>query len=184
MPETVDFNYKEFQIYRALTAQGQLSIEEARFLTELVRASDPNRPIIEVGTLYGFSTLVMCLVKQTDQKLYSIDNFSWNSLGVSSAVHFAATHKRLEECIEQYKVELVATSAKEFYKSYSGPPPALFFCDADHSYDAVKSDIGWAREIGASIICGDDYDPKFTGLRRAVDEFGGPRELRGGLWVL
>lgn len=184
MPCEVDMNYKEAQIYRALTTSGQISIEEARFLIELVQSSDPNRPIVEIGTLYGFSTLVICLAKKPIQKLYSVDNFSWNSLGVSSPVHLAATQKRLQECIEHYNVKLVPTSAGEFYATYSDPPPALFFCDADHSYEAVKADIRWAKEAKATIICGDDYAPKHTGVCRAVDEFGGPRELRGELWVL
>ena len=57
IPQDRHFNYKEVQAYRALTADGQVSIEEARFLSELVRKSDVRRPIVEVGTLYGFSTL-------------------------------------------------------------------------------------------------------------------------------
>jgi hypothetical protein len=64
------------------------------------------------------------------------------------------------------------------------PAPALYFCDADHRYEAVRDDIAWARKVGASIICGDDYEPVHTGVARAVDEAGGPRELQGGLWVL
>ena len=35
--------------------------------------------------------------------------------------------------------------------------------------------------IGASIICGDDYNlPHEDGVRRAVDEMGGPSELVDG----
>lgn len=184
IPHGVDMNYKEAQIYRALTTSGQISIEEARFLIELVKRSDPSRPIIEVGTLYGFSTLIICLAKNPQQKLYSVDNFSWNSLGISPLVHFYATQKRLQECIENYGVNLIYKAAHEFYASYMDANPALFFCDADHTYEAVKADISWARAVGASIVCGDDYAPEHTGVSRAVDEFGGPRELRGGLWVL
>ena len=184
LPASVPMNYKEAQVYRSLTAGGQISMREARFLMRLVADSDPSRPIVEVGTLYGHSTLVMCLAKQPSQKLLAVDNFCWNSLGVSSAVHAAATRKRLAECIDHHAVEIVAKPAAEFYASYSGPAPALYFCDADHSYEAVRTDIAWAKKIGASTICGDDYEPLHTGVRRAVDEAGGPRELHGGLWVL
>ncbi len=184
IPPGLPVNYKEAQIYRALSARGQISMEEARFLCELVRNTDPTRPIVEIGTLYGFSTLIMCTAKVPEQKLYSVDNFSWNSLGISSAVHYAATRDRLAECVDRYGVELVNSSAQAFYESYAGPPPSLFFCDADHTYEAVKADIAWARGVGSAIICGDDYAPEHHGVRKAVDECGGPAQIRGGLWVL
>jgi hypothetical protein len=184
LPADLQMNYKEAQVYRGLTASGQISLTEARFLMSLVAASDATRPIVEVGTLYGHSTMVMCLAKVPEQRLYAVDNFSWNSLGIAPAVHQAATRKRLAECIDQYGVVVVPQGAAEFYNGWQGPPPALYFCDADHSYEAVRADIAWARHIGASIICGDDYAPEHHGVTRAVDEVGGPRELHGGLWLL
>ena len=73
----------------------------------------------------------------------------------------------------------------DFYRSYSGPAPALFFCDADHSYEATKADLLWAKSSGASIICGDDYNHPFQrGTAQAVDEMGGPRRLADGLFVI
>jgi hypothetical protein len=184
LPPQPRMNYKEAQVYRGLTASGQISLVEARFLMSLVARSDPTRPIVEVGTLYGHSTLVMCLAKQSAQKLYAVDNISWNSLGISPEVHRAATRRRLAECIDHYGVEVVPKGDAEFYASYDGPPPALYLCDADHSYEAVKADIAWARRVGASIICGDDYVPRAEGVTRAVNEAGGPRELHDGLWLL
>lgn len=184
LPGELPMNYKEAQVYRGLTASGQISLVEARFLMQLVGSSDPTRPIIEVGTLYGHSTLVMCLAKPPSQRLLAVDNFSWNSLGISALVHAAATRHRLAECTQDYGVEIVAKPASDFYAGYTGPAPALYFCDADHSYEAVRADIAWAKKLGASIICGDDYAPEHKGVTRAVDEVGGPRELQGGLWVL
>lgn len=184
LPRDLAMDYKEAQVYRGLTADGQISLLEARFLMELVRQSDPTRPIIEVGALYGHSTLVMCLAKPPQQPLYAVDNFSWNSLGIRPPVHYAATRKRLEECIERYNVLIMPQSAADFYRGYAGPPPALFFCDGDHSYEAVQADIAWARKIGATIICGDDYSAEHHGVTRAVSEAGGPKELHGGLWRL
>ncbi|HQC73301.1 MAG TPA: class I SAM-dependent methyltransferase [Candidatus Competibacteraceae bacterium] len=184
LPENVRLNYKDAQIYRALTAQGQLSIEGARFLSDLVRSCDPQRPIVEIGCLYGYSTQVVCLAKHPRQRLYSVDNFSWNSLGISRTAHLLATRKRLQEYIETQNVHLFEGSAEMFYSQYCDLAPALFFCDADHSYKAVTDDIAWAKSVGASIICGDDYAPQHQGVVAAVDENGGAHEVHGRVWRL
>jgi hypothetical protein len=185
VPEHDRFSYREAQCYRALSNMGQLSIVESRLLGELVRNSDPSRPIIEIGTLFGYSTTVITLFKAPSQKLITVDNYSWNPLGLSPQAHFATTSKRLAEAVSNHAVQLMKMDKGEFYRTYSGPPPALFFCDADHSYEATKADILWAQSVGASIICGDDYDhPHQRGTAQAVDELGGPRQLAGGLFVM
>jgi predicted O-methyltransferase YrrM len=150
-----------------------------------VRGSDPNRPIIEIGTLFGFSTVVMTLAKNQAQRLITVDNYSWNSLGVSPEAHFAITTNRLSEATKHHNVQILRQDKDRFYAEYAGPQPALFFCDADHSYEATKADILWARSVGASIICGDDYDHPFQrGTAQAVDELGGPKRVAGGLFVM
>jgi predicted O-methyltransferase YrrM len=185
VPQDQDFTFREAQWYRALGNLGQLSLVEARALGDLVRASDPTRPIIEIGTLFGFSTLVITLAKTAGQKLITVDNYSWNPLGLGSQAHYLLTRNRLKEAIAEHDVEQRRMSKDEFYATYDGPPPALFFCDADHSYEATKADILWAKSVGATVICGDDYDhPTQRGTAQAVDELGGPRALHGGLFVL
>jgi hypothetical protein len=185
VPSFRDFTYKESQCFRALGNMGQLSIVESRLLGELVKSSDPDRPIIEIGTLFGFSTTVMTFSKSPKQRLLTVDNYSWNPLGLSPEAHFQSTSNRLKEATRGFGVEIIRMDKDEFYRTYSGPPPALFFCDADHSYEATKADLLWAKSVGASIICGDDYDHAYQlGTKQAVDELGGPRQLAGGLFVL
>ncbi len=184
VPEHERFSYREAQCYRALSNMGQLSIEESRLLGELVRNCDQARPIVEIGTLFGYSTTVIVLFKAPSQKLITVDNYSWNPLGLSPRAHFATTSQRLVEAVSKHAVQLLKMDKDEFYRTYSGPPPALFFCDADHSYEATKADILWAKSVGASIICGDDYDQPQMATARAVDELGGPKQLAGGLFVI
>ena len=179
------FSYKEAQCYRAMSSLGELSIEEIRLLGELVQKSDPERPIIEIGTLFGLSTMVMTMFKNHEQSLITVDNYSWNPLGLSSESHYRITRRRLSEAIERHRVSVVRMAKDAFYASYGGPPPALFFCDADHSYEATKADLMWAQSVGADIICGDDYNlPSEDGVRRAVADMGGPSQLVDGLFVL
>ena len=65
-----------------------------------------------------------------------------------------------------------------------GPAPSMVFLDAMHDYAETKKDIQWAKRAGAKIIAGHDYCDAFPGVKRIVDECGGPRELGGSVWVL
>ena len=170
---------------RALTGHGELSMEEARFLGELVRESDPSRPIIEIGTLFGWSTKIICLFKQPQQTLLTVDNYSWNPLGLSAEDHFQITHEILAPLVKDENVIQVSSEKGNFYANYDGQPPALFFCDADHSYAATLEDLQWSRSAGASIICGDDYSPDaFPGVVKAVSEVGGAASVVDELFRL
>ncbi len=185
VPEGANFNYKEVQLYKAIAAPSQLSLDEARLLTELVRNADPSRPIIEIGTLFGWSTRVMAIAKPKEQELITVDNYSWNPHGMSAEAHYQATRMALSDAISDHNVRQVRMSKDEFYAQYTGPRPSLFFCDADHSYEATLADLQWARRCGADVICGDDYAPEqFPGVVKAVEEMGGARRLVDGLFVL
>ena len=185
LPPDHGFSFREAQAFLALANQGQLSLLESRFLGQIVRDSDPTRPIIEIGTLFGFSSIVMTLFKHPEQQLITVDNYCWNPLGLSPDAQHATTRNRLKEASADFSVQVLRMDKEAFYRSYQGPAPAVFFCDADHSYEATKADILWARSVGASVICGDDYDHPFQrGTAQAVDELGGPARLAGGLFVM
>ena len=185
LPPQHSYSFREAQAYLALANQGQLSLLESRLLGQLVRDSDPTRPIIEIGTLFGYSSIVMTLFKHPGQPLITVDNYCWNPLGLSPDAQYDTTRNRLKEATADFSVQVLRMDKEAFYRSYQGPAPAVFFCDADHSYEATKADILWARSVGASVICGDDYDHSFQrGTAQAVDELGGPARLAGGLFVM
>jgi hypothetical protein len=134
-------------------ATGQIAFAEARFLGDLVSALTTPGPIIEVGTLFGWSTTIMALRKAPDR-------------------------------VRAGQVEMVVQDKDDFYQSYDGPAPSLVFLDADHSYQATTADIHWARSVGATVVCGHDYQPDWPGVLQAVDEAGGCSQKVESLWVL
>lgn len=80
-------------------------------------------------------------------------------------------------------VLLVEMDCREFYASWNSGSPSLVFVDAGHSYEAVRTDIAWAVQVSASVVCGDDYS--WPGVERAVNEaFGGRHTVRGDLWAV
>jgi hypothetical protein len=177
--------YKDLQIARAIASEGHISIDEAKFLSSLVRRTSKEDPIIEIGTLFGFSTNIIAISKEKSQTLITVDKYVWNSLRISPAAHKLGTYAALQDAVKNHNVEVVDQDKDIFYENYTGPPPGLFFCDANHAYEATLRDLTWARKVGAKIVCGHDYDlGKYPGVVQAVDAFGGPREVVETLFVL
>ena len=176
---------RELSMVRAIEANGHIALDEAQFLSSLIHRTSPQDPIVEIGTLFGYSTLVMCMAKPAGQKIITVDNFAWNPLSISPQAHEALTRALLSDGCKNHSAEIVKKDKDLFYKDYQGPAPGLFFCDADHSYEATLRDLTWARSVGTKIICGHDYDAeKHPGVVRAVKEVGGAKEIVGTLFLL
>ena len=165
----------------------QATVEEEAIplLRRLVRASSRHGgPIIEIGTLLGITTTTIALAKDPCQKVITVDNFGWNPWGIPSQAHQAMAGQVLRYLVETGHVRQVTMDKNRFFETYDGPSPSMVFLDAIHDYEETKKDIVWARLVGAEIISGHDYCEKFPGVMEVVDEFGGPRELLGSVWML
>lgn len=163
---------------------GQISINESRYLGQLVTGLTATGPIIEIGTLFGWSTRIIALFKSPDRELITVDNFAWNPLGISRSTHRRIACRVIEEDLKDHNVRLVEQDKSQFYHSYQGAAPSLVFLDAIHTYEETQADIAWARQVGAKIICLHDYRPDFPGVIRATDEAGGVQEKVESLVIL
>lgn len=168
----------------AAAQAAEVTMEEARLLSELARRAEGPGPIIEIGTLFGWSTRVIGLAKPAAVPFITVDNYSWNPLGLTPEEHEWVTKRILSGlCISG--LEVVAADKREFYAAYNRPAPSLAFLDAGHTYEATLEDIQFARRVGARTICGHDYNERdWPGVVQAVRESGGPSQCVGTLWVL
>jgi predicted O-methyltransferase YrrM len=158
---------------------------ERKLLRDLVAESDGDSgPIVEIGTLFGSTTITLALAVRNDRKVVTVDCYAWNPLSIPPASHFALTAQILRFPVELGLVDHVRMDKAKFYQEYSMPPPSLVFLDAVHNYAETKLDIEWALAANAGIIAGHDYCDLWPGVREAVDEFGGPMRLGGSVWVL
>jgi hypothetical protein len=165
--------------------QATIESECIPFIQRLVRESRKfPGPIVEIGTLIGITTTNLALAKAPNQKIITVDVYCWNPWGLTPEAHEALAAQVLHYLVETGQVERVRMDKNEFFASYQGVAPALVFLDAWHDYEETKKDIEWARSAGARIIAGHDYCDEFPGVKQAVDEFGGPRELAGTAWLL
>jgi hypothetical protein len=168
----------------SIFAMGGLTDEEEARLAALVRrAAAHDGPIVELGTLFGLTTLLIAAAARPGQRVIAIDNFCWNPFGLPPDLHEAFTRKVLRNELAAGRVELARAASADVRREWSGPPPAIVFLDADHSYTAVRDEIAWAKALGVPIICGHDYGNARFGATRAVDEaFGGDVEVHGMVW--
>ena len=164
--------------------KGQIGIREARFLGEITRKLNTNRPIIEIGTLFGYSTRVIAENMRENQELLTVDMFCWNPCGLTNEEHKHVTKTSLADTIDKFNVKIIIADKRKFYEEYSGPSPGMIFLDADHSYEATKADTDWALSVGADVICGHDYSENMPGVVKAVDESGGVEKLVDTFWIL
>jgi SAM-dependent methyltransferase len=61
----------------------------------------------------------------------------------------------------------------------------LIYIDALHDYRSVHRDIKNYLSLKPKIICGDDYDDNWPGVKKAVDEiFGDKIKVEGRFWYV
>ena len=167
------------------TSYGEITLDESIFLGKLIREIEPSGPIIEIGTLFGRSALVIAANKTPKQKLITVDNYSWNPLGLTPDMHFRITNNVLSEAVKNFNLKIMQLDKNDFYLTYKGDSPSLVFLDAIHNYAETKADILWAKRVNAHLICGHDYDEQqHPAVVKAVKEFGGPKKLLGSIWTL
>jgi len=164
---------------------GTLTEEELALLEELTRATnDSSGPIVEIGTLFGLTTVQLAVWKAPGRKIITVDDYSWNPWGLDRQAHVLVASRVLHALTQVGEVTQLAVEKKDFYGNYKGERPSLVFLDAIHTYDETMADIAWAKRIGAQTVSGHDYSDEFPGVKQAVDESGGLARLVDSLWVL
>ena len=131
----------------------------------------------EIGVSQGRLTMFLCAVMH-DMHMMAVDRWEeqpdhpsegwvgWNHEG---------SLKRLTETAEQYfpdRITIVRADSVEAAKSVEDESLDFVFIDADHSYEGCSADIAaWAPKVRAGgMVSGHDYNMKWPGVIRAVDE--------------
>lgn len=171
---------------RAVTVWGGISEDDERGIREAVsRAASFDGPIVEIGTLFGWTAQLLASFKSPEKELIAVDNFCWNPFCIPPDDHRVITRRTLHYCLQHCRTRIFDGTAREFYDSYKGPTPSMVFIDANHSYEAVRADIAWACACGVPVIVGHDYQPVLhQAVVQAVEErFCGRFDLFGSVWI-
>ena len=171
-------------------ALGSLTAEELDGLRKWMAGVPAGGVVVEVGTLFGLTTIDLARRAPTGVKILTVDNFSWNPFGLPPKHHEAFTRRILAPWIEEGRIELIHADSDDYRARFKAldasrnqKAPHMVFFDADHSYEAVRDEIAWAKALGVKTICGHDYGNPLFGVTRAVDEaFPGGVETAGMCW--
>jgi cephalosporin hydroxylase len=143
----------------------------------VIQSADIPGPVVEIGTLLGFSTQALCegvMKSGHPKKVITVDNYGWNPMGVPSYRHKMLTSLNLRMVSRMTDLIIIDATADSFYQSFK-EVPSFAFIDADHSYASVKKDLQFFKQIGTPVITGHDYN--FPDVARAVHEVLGQNHL-------
>ncbi len=148
-----------------------LLYNEAKELHLLCKTLSSSDVVVEVGSWKGRSSII--IGTSFRGIFYCVD--TWKGTLGDSPMRKEATEndilsifKRNTSSFDVYPIILQMDSVTAS-KQFSGKNITLLFLDADHSYEAVKSDLlAWVPKIKKYLVCHDYRDP--SGVKRACDE--------------
>lgn len=151
-----------------------------------VKSAQDDAVFVEIGTWKGRSTSCMGqLIKESKKniKFYAIDTFEgseegWhqseiNDLKNNGTTLFNEYENNLKLCNVYDIVNTIQSSSIEAASKFEDASIDFIFIDASHDYENVLADIqAWYPKVKpGGLICGDDYAPCWSGVRKAVDEY-------------
>lgn len=131
--------------------------------------------IVEIGSFEGRST--NALLSANKGTVYSIDSFDKRFATSNNLINFITNVAHFEN------FKFLKMPNEEAIKCFDDKSIDMVFIDADHDYDAIKSDIERWLPKTKTLICGHDYDdPGHPGVKKAVDEKFENIEIIDTIW--
>lgn len=148
--------------------------------------------VVEIGAWLGKSSYYLVQHHSAKADIYIIDTWK-GTPGELTTAHSLATVKDIFlDFMENMKVHegkftAIRSLSVEAAKLFENSSVDFIFIDADHSYQAVRSDIEtWQPKLtDTGIIAGHDYTSGWDGVRKAVNaKFGRENILvMGRSWI-
>ena len=141
--------------------------EERALLAELAAEVQPKGLIVEIGALYGGTTVVLAKAAPK-ARVITIDEFSWTPEG-----HPKATKELLESHLKEVGVKNVTIIAEK--SEHVGPEwdkhIDLCFIDGGHSYQYVYADLCNFAPHSDVVACHDFGNPFWATIKQAIMDF-------------
>ena len=198
-PDTAPVNPLDFTgcaaLARWLGTTGFFDLAEAMAVQALVKTLRPGAQVAELGTFQGRSSVAMAGVLPQGGMLHCVDHFEGALLQPGQAkppveqvvkANLAALKANLERFGVAERVTVYVGRTVEAAGRFAPGSLDLLFVDAGHDYASVRADLAaWVPKLrpGGWLVC-DDYEEKWPGVVRAVDETGlAGRLIAPSLWA-
>ena len=144
---------------------------------EVFARISPNS-MLEIGAFTGYSICTAAIACDTLARIEWIDNES----GCRDS------NKMVAGNLQAVDPDILVAYWRTKEEATPTLPVDLIHIDADHSYEAVKSDLEWASQLCPRWIIGHDYELPGSGVKEAVVEFLGREPLTypvtNGLYII
>ena len=146
----------------------------SRLYTKMVQNAREDAHFVEVGCWLGRSAAFMAVEILNSKKRIKFDCVDWwngQAEGKSEIKLFKAFLTNMLSVKDIINpIKLPSSMASKLYLDNSLD---FVFIDATHEYDSVKEDIKlWYPKVKeGGILAGHDYNTKFPGVDKAVNEF-------------
>jgi len=148
--------------------------------------------VVEIGAWLGKSSFYLVQQHCDKADIYIIDTWK-GSPGELHSTHSLATERDIYlDFIENMKIHhgkftAIRSMSVDAAKLFQDLSVDFIFIDGDHTYEGVKSDIeAWQIKLTEfGVIAGHDYVIGWDGVRKAVNEKFGIRNIRvmGRSWI-
>lgn len=140
---------------------------ELQCLAELAKEVPENGQIVEIGALYGASTMHLA-TNAPKATVVTIDEFSWTPSGYPKA----SAELLLENLSanDVHNVNIIEGDSRVIGKQWTGIIDLLFI-DGGHSYEFVKSDLDNFAPTAQVVALHDFDNPFWPTIRKAVEDF-------------
>ncbi len=168
---------------RWLKVTGFFDLEEAMAVQALVKALPEGAQVAELGTFQGRSSVAIAGVLPPGGTLHCVDHFEGALLQPGQAkppvpeivkTNLAALKAHLERFGVAGRIKVYVGRTVDAAARFADASLHLLFVDAGHDYASVRADLAaWYPKLapGGFLVC-DDYEEKWPGVVRAVDETG------------
>jgi hypothetical protein len=148
--------------------------------------------IIEVGSWTGCASEIFA---QYFHKVICIDLWKSNIGGITNQYDMKEVEKIFDQRANKYKGIIFKSkissleAAKIYQESVKNKDlnilPDVVYIDANHYYKHIKQDIKIWKDIPTKFLCGHDYEHRFKGVIKAVNELlGNPHErFKDSSWI-
>lgn len=145
--------------------------------------------MVEIGSYAGESSEIWAQSGVFD-KIVCVDAWmnGWNEQAKASNTTELA-EKKFDEVAAKYPcIEKMKCTSNEAVEKFADGSLDLVYIDANHTYEAVKTDIeAWLPKVRkGGIISWHDYRRRWSGVMNAVDEkFGNPDQtFEDSSWIV